>query len=148
MAARPPQLAGSRSPAATTAASAATGAAGAAAAATAAGVTLRPLASHDDYHACYELQLVTWGRDFQEGVPPSVLKISQRVGGIAAGAFAAGGGLLGYVYGLTGVRPPGSSRSAAQVPAPGGRPRPELLHWSHMLAGAPAARDLGLGNLR
>jgi predicted GNAT superfamily acetyltransferase len=110
-----------------------------------AGVTLRPLASHDDYHACYELQLATWGRDFQEGVPPSVLKISQRVGGIAAGAFAAGGELLGYVYGLTGVRPPGSPRSAAAAPARGGPARPELFHWSHMLAVAPEARDLGLG---
>jgi predicted GNAT superfamily acetyltransferase len=134
------QPAGSRPPAA-----AAATAGTAAAAATAAGVTLRPLASHDDYHACYELQLATWGRDFQEGVPPSVLKISQRVGGIAAGAFAAGGELLGYVYGLTGVRPPGSPRSAATVPARGGRARPELFHWSHMLAVAPQARDLGLG---
>jgi predicted GNAT superfamily acetyltransferase len=115
------------------------------AAATAAGVTLRPLASHDDYHACYELQLATWGRDFQEGVPPSVLKISQRVGGIAAGAFAAGGELLGYVYGLTGVRPPGSPRAAAALPSRGGPARPELFHWSHMLAVAPQARDLGLG---
>ena len=128
------QPAGSRLPAAATAA-----------AATAAGVTLRPLASHDDYHACYELQLATWGRDFQEGVPPSVLKISQRVGGIAAGAFAAGGELLGYVYGLTGVRPSGSPRAAATVPARGGPARPELFHWSHMLAVAPEARDLGLG---
>src|ERR1700724_626970 len=115
------------------------------AAATAADITLRPLASHDDYHACYELQLATWGRDFQEGVPPSVLKISQRVGGIAAGAFAAGGELLGYVYGLTGVRPPGSPRSAAALPARAGPARPELFHWSHMLAVAPQARALGLG---
>ncbi|HLX08157.1 MAG TPA: hypothetical protein VKY89_09895 [Thermoanaerobaculia bacterium] len=105
------------------------------AAAAADGVTLRQLAGHDDYHACFELQLATWGRDFQEGVPPSVLKISQRVGGIAAGAFAADGRLLGFVYGLTGVRP-------TARPAPG---RPELLHWSHMLAVAPEARDLGLG---
>lgn len=109
------------------------------------GITLRPLASHDDYHACYELQLATWGRDFVEGVPPSVLKISQRVGGIAAGAFAAGGELLGYVYGLTGVRPPGGPRSATPLPARGGPARPELFHWSHMLAVAPQARDLGLG---
>jgi predicted GNAT superfamily acetyltransferase len=132
---RRPRPATSRPPAAATAA----------AVATTAGVTLRPLASHEDYHACYELQLVTWGRDFQEGVPPSVLKISQRVGGIAAGAFGAGGELLGYVYGLTGVRPPGSPRAATQPPVPDGRPRPELLHWSHMLAVAPDARDLGLG---
>ncbi|HYL04568.1 MAG TPA: hypothetical protein VE075_00910 [Thermoanaerobaculia bacterium] len=125
----------------------------AAAAAAADGVTLRQLASHAEYHACFELQLDTWGRDFEEGVPPSVLKISQRVGGIAAGAFAAGGRLLGFVFGLTGVRPPGSRRPAGPaVQAPSehqhGGPasgRPELLHWSHMLAVAPDARDLGLG---
>jgi chorismate synthase len=135
----------------------------AAAAAGADGVTLRQLASHADYHACFELQLATWGREFAEGVPPSVLKISQRVGGIAAGAFAAGDRLLGFVFGLTGVRPPGSRRSAVPaVPAvpgtaavsgaatgqaggPAAPRRPELLHWSHMLAVAPDARDLGLG---
>jgi chorismate synthase len=122
-------------------------------AAAAEGVTLRQLASHADYHACFELQLATWGRDFEEGVPPSVLKISQRVGGIAAGAFAADGRLLGFVFGLTGVRSAGSRRSAVSA-SPGasdghsGEPaagRPELLHWSHMLAVAPDARDLGLG---
>ncbi|MBV8201423.1 MAG: hypothetical protein JOZ15_12440 [Acidobacteria bacterium] len=107
------------------------------------GVVLRQLGSHADYQACFELQLATWGRDFEEGVPPSVLKISQRVGGIAAGAFAAaaaGGRLLGFVFGLTGVRPPGSRRAAPTVAG-----APELLHWSHMLAVAPEARDLGLG---
>jgi predicted GNAT superfamily acetyltransferase len=125
----------------------------AATAALAEGVTLRQLAGHADYHACFELQLATWGRDFEEGVPPSVLKISQRVGGIAAGAFAAGGRLLGFVFGLTGVRPPGSRRPAGPAspgasdgPSGGSAPRrPELLHWSHMLAVAPDARDLGLG---
>jgi len=117
------------------------------------GITLRQLAGHADHHACFELQLVTWGRDFAEGVPPSVLKISQRVGGIAAGAFAGDGRLLGFVFGLTGIRPPGSRRPAVPAgPAPSGRQpgrhapgRPELLHWSHMLAVAPEARDLGLG---
>jgi chorismate synthase len=103
------------------------------------GVTLRQLASAADYRACFELELDTWGRDFEGAVPPSVLKIVQRVGGIVAGAFAADGGLLGYLCGLTGVRPPGNRR-----PAAGGAP-PEIFHWSHMLAVAPAARDLGVG---
>jgi chorismate synthase len=96
------------------------------------GVTLRPLASAGDYRACFELELATWGRDFEGAVPPSVLKILQRVGGIVAGAFAADGRLLGYICGLTGVRPAGGAR-------------PEIFHWSHMLAVAPEARDLGLG---
>jgi chorismate synthase len=104
-----------------------------------AGLVVRQLAGPDDYRACLELQLATWGRQFEGAVPPSVLKISQRVGGVLAGAFAADGRLLGFVYGLTGVRPPGSPGAAA----PGSSP--ELFHWSHMLAVAPEARDLGLG---
>ncbi|HEX7183760.1 MAG TPA: hypothetical protein VF756_18145 [Thermoanaerobaculia bacterium] len=90
-------------------------------------VALRPLESVEDYRACVELQRVTWGRDFSDLVPASILKISQKVGGIAAGAFAADGRMLGFVWGLTGVRDR----------------RP--FHWSHMLAVAPEGRDLGLG---
>ncbi|HVT17187.1 MAG TPA: hypothetical protein VHQ90_13530 [Thermoanaerobaculia bacterium] len=97
------------------------------------GVTLRPLQGHADFAACVELQLATWGRDFQEAVPPSILKISQRVGGVAAGAFAPEGRLLGFVYGQSGVRPRAD------------REAPELVHWSHMLAVSPEARDRGLG---
>src|SRR6185295_11484427 len=93
-------------------------------------ILFRPLAGADDYAACVELQRTTWGRDFQETVPGSVLKICQKVGGVAAGAFAADGRLLGFVFGLTGVR--------------AGSP-PCLVHWSHMLAVVPEARDLGLG---
>lgn len=97
------------------------------------GVTLRPLQGHADFAACVELQLATWGRDFQEAVPPSILKISQRVGGVAAGAFAPDGRLLGFVYGQSGVR------------ARADREARELVHWSHMLAVSPEARDQGLG---
>ena len=91
------------------------------------GVTFRAFASLPDYAACVELQRLTWGRDFSDVVPASMLKVTQKAGGIAAGAFAADGGLLGFIYGLTGYVE--------------GRP----FHWSHMLAVNPAARDLGLG---
>ena len=90
-------------------------------------VELRALSLAADFAACVELQLATWGRSFAEAVPGSILKICQKVGGVAAGAFDRDGHLLGFVFGLTGVR--------------GGR----LVHWSHMLAVAPGARDLGLG---
>lgn len=91
------------------------------------GVTFRPLASLPDYEACIELQRLTWGRDFSDVVPLSILKVTQKAGGIAAGAFSREGQMLGFVYGLAGYED--------------GRP----FHWSHMLAVDPHARDLGLG---
>lgn len=90
-------------------------------------ITLRPLCSAADYLAAVELQKLTWGRDSSEIAPLSILKIGQKVGGVSAGAFAVDGRLLGFVFGLTGVRD--------------GRP----IHWSHMLAVDPESRDLGLG---
>jgi predicted GNAT superfamily acetyltransferase len=91
------------------------------------GITLRSFSSADDYQACVELQRVTWGRDFSDVGPLSILKINQKVGGVSAGAFASDGRLLGFVWGMTGVRD--------------GKP----FHWSHMLAVTPEARDLKLG---
>lgn len=90
-------------------------------------VVFRPLASTADYNACAELQRATWGQGFAEVVPGVILKISQKVGGVAAGAFDGEGRMLGFVFGVTGVR------------------RGRLAHWSHMLAVAHEARDLGLG---
>jgi predicted GNAT superfamily acetyltransferase len=91
------------------------------------GLTFRSFSSTADYQACVELQRATWGRGFSDVVPLSILKITQKAGGIAAGAFSPAGDLLGFVYGLAGFV--------------GGRP----FHWSHMLAVARQARDLGLG---
>ena len=90
-------------------------------------LTFRSFDRPDDYHACAELQRDIWGRDFSDVVPSSILKISQKVGSVAAGAFAPDGRILGFVWGLTGVR--------------NGRP----FHWSHMLGVHPDARDLRLG---
>lgn len=90
-------------------------------------VTLRSFASAADFEACVELQKVIWGRDFSDVVPLSILKINQKVGGVSAGAFTPDGRILGFVWGMTGVRD--------------GKP----FHWSHMLGVAPEARDLKLG---
>jgi predicted GNAT superfamily acetyltransferase len=92
------------------------------------GITFRPLSSQADYEACIELQRKTWGRDFSDVVPLSILKITQKAGGVAAGAFAPDGRMLGFVHGLTGLRDG------------------QVFHWSHMLAVDPDARDLGLGS--
>lgn len=88
---------------------------------------VRDLTDAHDYRACVELQGLTWGRAFRELVPPAILKISQKVGGIAAGAFSPEGEMVGFVYGITGWKE--------------GKP----CHWSHMLAVTPQFRDRGIG---
>ncbi len=88
---------------------------------------IRSLTSQADYAACVELQHETWGPDFGEAVPPAILKVSQRLGGVAAGAFNDDGQLLGFVFGMTGLE--------------NGR----VVHWSDMLAVRPELRDSGLG---
>jgi chorismate synthase len=90
-------------------------------------VTIRELTTHAEYAACVALQRQTWGAAFADVVPGSILKVSQRLGGVAAGAFARDGTLLGFVYGLTGMED--------------GR----VVHWSDMLAVRPEAQNLGLG---
>ena len=90
-------------------------------------VEIRPLSSPDDYEQCVKLQRVIWGRDFTELVPPAMLKITTKVGGVTAGAFTSSGELVGFVYGVSGLR--------------NGRP----AHWSHMLAVLPEYEGIGLG---
>lgn len=88
---------------------------------------IRPLTSRADYDACVRLQRAVWGEEFVDVVPGTILMVAQRLGGVAAGAFDRGGNLLGFVFGITGLR--------------GGEP----VHWSDMLAVRPAARGAGLG---
>lgn len=79
-----------------------------------------------DFEACVALQRATWGDDFRELVPPAMLQVSAKMGGVVAGAFD-GARLIGFVYGITGIRD--------------GTP----AHWSHMLAVADDRRDQGIG---
>jgi chorismate synthase len=90
-------------------------------------VTIRPLTSDADLAQGIAIQRLTWGDQFTEVVPATILQISQKVGGVAAGAFDQDGHMVGFVFGLSGVR------------------RGRLVHWSHMLAVRPEARGLGLG---
>lgn len=89
-------------------------------------IDIRPLTTEFELDLCVELQRRTWGPDFREIVFPAMLTIVQKIGGIAAGAFD-GDDMLGFVFGLSGVRD--------------GRP----VHWSHMLAVRPEAQGTGLG---
>lgn len=89
--------------------------------------TIRPIVLQAELQACVALQQRTWGEEFGEVVPRSILKIAARLGGIVAGAFDEGQTLLGFVFGLTGVE------------------HGKLVHWSHMLAVAPEAQNHGIG---
>ena len=88
---------------------------------------IRPLKTFDELQACVELQRETWGREFTELVPPSLLFAVQKVGGVAAGAFDPAGRLLGFVFGFTGTE--------------AGR----LVHWSDMVAVRADAQGRGIG---
>ena len=90
-------------------------------------VAIRPLTTHQEFRACVELQRRTWGEAFGEVVPPAMLKIAARMGGVVAGAFDAGDELVGFVFGISGVE--------------GGA----LVHWSHMLGVLPRAQNHGIG---
>jgi predicted GNAT superfamily acetyltransferase len=91
------------------------------------GTLVRPFAERAELEACVELQRRVWGEGFADVASPAVVQIVQSLGGVAAGAFGAGGELLAFVFGITGLQ--------------GGRP----VHWSHMLAVLPEARGRDLG---
>lgn len=90
--------------------------------------TIREFSAWSDYEACVELQKHTWGADYDETVPINVLRVVQKAGGVAAGAFDRSGALLGFVFGITGVQ--------AGIP----------VHWSDMLAVHADARNKGVGD--
>lgn len=90
-------------------------------------IRIRSCETPDDYAACVRLQARTWGAGYRDVVTPSLLKVSCRVGGVLAGAYLSTGEMVGFVFGLTGLR--------------GGKP----VHWSHMLAVDAAYRDIGVG---
>jgi predicted GNAT superfamily acetyltransferase len=93
------------------------------------GAVIRALETAEDFRSCADLQRLTWGAEFTDLVPAHLMKISQRIGGVAAGAFDESEALLGFVFGMTGVR------------------NGSLVHWSDMLAVRAEWRGLGIGQL-
>ena len=89
-------------------------------------ITIRPLETRAEHEACVALQRDIWGPDFVDVIPATILMVSQQVGGVASGAFETDGRLLGFVFGISGVRDGVTA------------------HWSDMLAVRPEARRLGL----
>ena len=90
-------------------------------------LTLRRVETLGEYHECVAIQEATWGPGFRELVPTAILLVSQKLGGVCAGAFAPDGRMLGFVFGLTGVIDGA------------------LAHWSDLLAVRAEARGANLG---
>ena len=89
---------------------------------------IRPLTSLDECRKVAALEKIVWSyADAEDVVPPPVLIVSIKRGGILLGAFDDAGEIKGFVYSLPAVKD--------------GR----LTQWSHMLGVAPDARAGGLG---
>jgi len=88
---------------------------------------IRDLSGQQEIADAVHIQEETWGAGFTERVPGAMFIIAQKIGGVAAGAFSPEGRLLGFVFGLTGVR------------------NGQLVHWSDMLAVRPEAQGRHLG---
>ena len=90
-------------------------------------IKLRQLQTNRDFEACVQLQKETWGENFSECVPPAILMIGQKIGGVSAGAFNAKDEMVGFVFGLTGIKDD------------------HLVNWSHMLAVRKDVRGQDIG---
>jgi len=88
---------------------------------------IRDFNSHEDRANCVALQELTWGTGFTEKVPAAMLLVAQKLGGVTAGAFADDGTMLGFVFGVTGIKDG------------------KVVHWSDMLAVRPEAQGMHLG---
>ena len=89
-------------------------------------ITVRPITTRTECQACVALQHEIWGDD---DAPASVLQVASHVGGIVAGAFAADGELLGFVFGLPALMDG------------------TVAHWSHVLGVRESARNAGVGRM-
>jgi predicted GNAT superfamily acetyltransferase len=89
---------------------------------------IRPLTTLDECRKVAELERVVWGyTDAEDVVPPPVLIVSIKRGGVLLGSFDEQGEMNGFVYSIPSLKD--------------GRP----AQWSHMLGVTPEARSSGLG---
>lgn len=91
-------------------------------------MNIRPLTTIEECRQVAVLERSVWGyTDPEDVVPPPVLVVSIKRGGILLGAFDDDGAMKGFVYSIPGVKD--------------GR----LTQWSHMLGVAGDARSSGIG---
>jgi predicted GNAT superfamily acetyltransferase len=95
----------------------------------ASGIVVRELLSNEECRAAVTMQREIWGFEIGDIVPASLFHVVSLVGGLGAGAFDANDRMLGFVFGVTGIR--------GEV----------LSHWSHMLGVREDARNVGIGRM-
>lgn len=89
---------------------------------------IRPLTTLEECRHVAAMERTVWGySDAEDVVPPPVLIVSIKRGGILLGAFDDGGTMLGFVYSMAAIKD--------------GRPS----QWSHMLGVMPEMRAAGVG---
>ena len=97
-----------------------------------AGISIRPIQTHEEYRAVERLQREIWGLQEVEVVPDHLLITVQKNGGLVLGAFEATPEgeerLVGFVFGFLGRTPEG-----------------RLKHCSHMAGVVPGLRDRNIG---
>lgn len=89
---------------------------------------IRELTTIEDCRAVAALEKDVWGyTDAEDVVPPPVLIVSVKRGGILLGAFDETGAMRGFVYSIPSIK------------------NGQLAQWSHMLGVTREARGSGLG---
>src|SRR2546425_10057501 len=86
-------------------------------------IRVRLLKTHGEFRQCERLQQIVWGT---LGVSSEVMTVTQKYGGVGLGAFL-GDRLAGFICALLAPR------------------RDRLIHWAHMMAGAPPGPARGGG---
>ncbi len=104
-------------------------------------ILIRNCSGFDEFEACVQLQIETWGYDVTDVIPRKVFRVAQKIGGQIIGAFDTdipgstpqGGpeSMIGFAMSLPGIK----TEQSAPLP---------YFH-SHMLAVRPPYRNRGLG---
>jgi predicted GNAT superfamily acetyltransferase len=102
---------------------------------------IRSCQGRDEFEACVQLQIDTWGYDPADLIPNRSFMLAQKIGGQVMGAFdislpgaseqGNAASLIGYAYAIPGIKPKSEG--------------PEGYLHSHMLAVRAAYHNHGLG---
>jgi predicted GNAT superfamily acetyltransferase len=105
-------------------------------------ILIRSCQGRDEFEACVQLEIETWGYDPADLIPNRSFMLSQKIGGQVIGAFdtslagtpgqGSAASLIGYVLAIPGIKPQGDGADR------------HYLH-SHMLAVKSGYHNRGLG---